>query len=44
LLDSTEEVQNFEYSGMCLLAADEPVSVEAALEDKCWRDAMKAEL
>jgi len=29
---------------MCLLAAEEPASVEAALEENCWRDAMVAEL
>lgn len=44
LLDTTDEVQDYEYSGMCLLAADEPASVEAALEEGCWRDAMIAEL
>ena len=44
MYDATEEIQNFEYSGLCLLAADEPVSVEEALEDKCWRKAMEAEL
>lgn len=27
-----------------MLAADEPASVEAALEENCWKDAMKAEL
>jgi hypothetical protein len=44
LWDSTDEVQDFEYSGMCLLAAEEPANVEAALEENCWRDAMLAEL
>lgn len=44
LLDSTEEVHNFEYSGVCLLAADEPMSVEQALEQDCWRRAMQEEL
>jgi hypothetical protein len=44
LLDNTEEVHDFEYSGMCLLAADEPSSVDEALEEKCWREAMQAEL
>jgi hypothetical protein len=27
-----------------MLAADEPRNVEVALEESCWRDAMKAEL
>lgn len=44
LYDATEEVQNFEYSGLCLLAADEPANVEEALEEECWRRAMEAEL
>ena len=44
LFEETEEMQNFEYSGLCLLAADEPANVEQALEEKCWRDAMSAEL
>ena len=44
LYDTTEEIQNFEYSGLCLLAADEPPSVEEALEEECWRKAMEAEL
>ena len=34
LYDTTEEIQNFEYSGLCLLAADEPPSVEEALEEE----------
>lgn len=44
LFDTTEEVQNFEYSGLCLLAADEAVNVEEALDDDCWKRAMEAEL
>jgi hypothetical protein len=44
LFDHTEEVEDYEYSGLCLLAADEPVSVEQALEETCWKDAMQAEL
>ncbi|CAD6220964.1 unnamed protein product [Miscanthus lutarioriparius] len=44
LYDTTEEIQNLEYSGLCLLAADEPPSVEEALEEECWRKAMEAEL
>jgi hypothetical protein len=44
LFDHTEEVEGYEYSGLCLLAADEPMSVEQALEETCWKDAMEAEL
>ncbi|WVZ50199.1 hypothetical protein U9M48_001476 [Paspalum notatum var. saurae] len=44
LLDNTEEVTNFEYSGLCLLAAEEPHSVEQALSEKCWRQAMEIEM
>ncbi|XP_066391662.1 uncharacterized protein [Miscanthus floridulus] len=44
LYDTTDEIQNFEYSGLCLLAADEPPSVEEALEEECWRKATEAEL
>ncbi|CAD6257884.1 unnamed protein product [Miscanthus lutarioriparius] len=44
LLDSTEEIHDFEYSGLCLLAADEPVNVESALTEQCWREAMNSEL
>jgi hypothetical protein len=44
LFDSTEEIHDFEYSGVCLLAADEPVGVDEALEEQCWIDAMKNEL
>jgi hypothetical protein len=40
LFDSTDEIHNYEYSGVCLLAADELASIEEALEEKCWRDAM----
>jgi hypothetical protein len=32
LFDQTDEVEDFEYSGLCLLAADEPIS-----ESKLWR-------
>jgi hypothetical protein len=35
LFDLTDEVQDFEYSGICMLAADEPVSVEQAIEEDC---------
>jgi hypothetical protein len=44
LLDTTDEILDYEYSGLCLLAADEPASVDEALEEDCWKDAMKAEL
>ena len=37
-------MQNFEYSGVCFLAADEPLCVEEALEDSCWLEAMRSEL
>jgi hypothetical protein len=43
LLETTDEVQ-MEYSGMCLVAAEEPSSVEQALTELCWRNAMKAEM
>jgi hypothetical protein len=33
LFDSTEEIHDFECSGVCLLAADEPVGVDEALEE-----------
>jgi hypothetical protein len=42
--DTTEEVQGFEYSGLCLYAAEEPRGVDEALSEQCWRDAMQAEL
>jgi len=44
LLDSTEEVHDLDYSGVCMLAADEPKNVEQALEEECWRQAMNAEM
>ena len=44
LYQNSEEVHDFEYSGVCMLAADEPVSVESALADQNWRDAMYSEL
>lgn len=33
-----------EYSGVCLVAAQEPSSVEEALGEDCWKQAMKAEM
>jgi hypothetical protein len=44
LFDATEEIHDYEYSGLCLLAADEPASVGEALKDDCWKNAMNAEL
>jgi hypothetical protein len=44
LLDSTNEVLDFEYSGLCLVAADEPRTVDEALSEKCWRQAMQSEM
>jgi hypothetical protein len=35
LLNSTNEVLDFEYSGLCLVAADEPRTVDEALSEKC---------
>lgn len=44
LNDTTDEIHNFEYSGLCYLAAEEPKSVEEALDEQCWREAMMAEM
>jgi hypothetical protein len=44
LLDDTEEIQDFEYSGLCLVAAEEPRSVQEAMSEECWRQAMRAEM
>lgn len=33
LFDSTEEIHDYEYSGLCMLAADEPNGVDEALEE-----------
>lgn len=44
ILDTSEEVQDFEYSGLCYLAGEEPHSIGDALGDKCWRDAMVIEM
>jgi hypothetical protein len=35
IYNSTKEMLDFEYSGLCMLAADEPLSVEQALEQGC---------
>lgn len=37
-------MENYEYSGTCLLGTDEPVSTDEGLEQACWKDAMQAEL
>jgi len=44
LYDSTDEIHGFEYSGFCLLAAHELVSVQQALEEECWRKVMQTEM
>lgn len=44
LLDSTDRIENYEYSALCLVAAGEPSSVEEAMTEDCWRKAMKAEM
>ena len=44
LLDDTEEIQDFEYSGLCLVATKEPRSVQEAMSEECWRQAMRAEM
>jgi hypothetical protein len=41
--DTTEEITDFEYSGMCCLE-EEPSGVEDALSEQCWREAMAAEM
>lgn len=42
--DSTDEVLDYEYSGVSMLVADEPRNVEQAPQEKCWKDAMDAEM
>jgi hypothetical protein len=44
LYDTTEEIHDFEYSGVCFHAAEEPRSVEVALSEQCWREAMMTEM
>jgi hypothetical protein len=44
LNDTTKEVQDFEYGGLCYLEAKQPASVKEALKEQCWRDAMVAEM
>jgi len=42
--DTTDEIHDFEYSGVCYIAAEEPRSVDEALSEQCWREAMMAEM
>lgn len=42
--DTIKEVDDIEYSGLCLLAVDKPSSTEQALKEDCWRQDMKDEL
>lgn len=44
LFDSTNEVIDYEYSGVCMLAADEPLGVDEALDEECQMEAMKTKL
>jgi hypothetical protein len=37
-------MQDYEYSGVCLLTADKPSGVDNALEKDCWVEAMNSEL
>jgi hypothetical protein len=41
---TTDEVHDFEYSGVCYFAAEEPKSVDEALTEQSWREAMTAEM
>ena len=43
LYNDTTEVE-LEYSGLCMLAADEPASVQEALGEACWKQAMDTEM
>lgn len=33
-----------EYSGLCFVATEEPSTVEEALSELCWRNAMLTEM
>jgi hypothetical protein len=44
LFDATEEIHDFEYSLMCMLVVDEPVSIESALADSNRRITMNSKL
>lgn len=43
LYNDTTEAE-VEYSGLCLFAADEPATVQEALGEACWKQAMDAEM
>jgi hypothetical protein len=42
--ETTDPLTDFEYSGVCFLAAEEPKDVDEALTEECWRQAMLAEM
>jgi len=44
IFDTTQVLSDFEFSGVCLHAAEEPKSVDEALTEKCWREAMMTEM
>jgi hypothetical protein len=44
LLHTTKELQDFVYSGLCLVAAEESRSVEQSMTEQCWRQAMEAQM
>ena len=44
LLETTEEMQGFEYSGLYLVAEEEPRTVDEALSENCWRQAMQSKM
>ena len=44
LLETTEEMQGFEYSGLYLVAEEEPRTVDEALSENYRRQAMQSEL
>ena len=44
MYDTTDEIHDYEFSGECLYAAEEPRSVEEALLEQCWKDAMMIEM
>ena len=35
---------DMQYSGLCLMTVDEPGSVEEAMKEACWREAMQNEM
>ena len=43
-LDEAREAEEVEINHLCLLAVEEPGSVEEALQEPCWRRAMEDEL